>query len=212
MMTCQFSYVEGEAAMKIVLFNGPPFAGKDRASEALARNIQNRFTHMSFAEPLYRGMLAAFSGTDMGITYQSPHRRFYEGEAKQETRPEFLNYSLRQLLIAMSEGMKQRLDDPHIWTKYAIRQIHLLQERSTAPRLVCFSDCGFQTEPDLLSKEFGERNVWVFQLHRPGKTFAHDSRDYVQHSQVVELHNTFPTFLEWQQYVVKEVEKHLDLQ
>lgn len=152
---------------KIILFNGPPRSGKDTASIIALRALGNNAIGYRFAEPIKDAVHALFGMRGLLAEHYDP--------VKDEPSDDFLGMTPRDAYIWLSEQAVKPQFGPEFFTKVAIRKIR----RMAKPLQVVVSDCGFQPEVDGMLNEFGEENVLVIKLVRPGCDFSKDSRGYV---------------------------------
>jgi len=72
--------------------------------------------------------------------------------------------------------MKARYGED-IFGKLFLRRV---EHRIPSNQYLCLiSDCGFQIEIDTVLDAFHPSDILLFRLHRHGKTFAGDTREYV---------------------------------
>jgi hypothetical protein len=119
------------------------------------------------SRPLKDGIKAFFNLTDAQVAYL---------ESK-KTEPDELLFqnSYVDVQISMSEYWAKDKFGMRVFGKLALREI----QKSPSKIFVC-SDSGFDYEAAPLLPYFGISNVLLVRLHREGKTFAGDSRGYIE--------------------------------
>lgn len=158
----------------LMFFNGPPHCGKDTAvGQALPLFVSKgiRVTQCEFKAPL-RTMAIAFSN----LTPMAANSIEYYGDkdAPQELIPH--NRSWRQWLIHISENVMKPMFGPDVFGELMLRHIQEL-ELNTAPQVICFSDCGFESELNVLHT--AGYDCVLIRMHRTGCDFSNDSRNFV---------------------------------
>lgn len=151
--------------LKILLLNGPPGSGKDEVAKT-AYEIGYQARHEKFANPL-RYAASALLGIDED-----------DLEATKRRDPR-----VRQLMIQLSEGIiKPVYGFRHFGMLCANRVIdhHMMGHRK-----VIISDCGFASEVEafeeiLTERLLGDVELQLWQIHRPGCSYAGDSRCWIE--------------------------------
>lgn len=146
---------------RLVLLNGPPGAGKDTAAGML-RN-RGGWIDWKLSAPLKGALAGLFevSAADMEATKDVP-------------RDDLLGKSWRQHQIWLSEEVMKPTYGHHVFAELMLAKMLM-----SPPGWFTVSDCGFQAEADYLLQAFGEERVLVIQIHREGRTFDNDSRQWV---------------------------------
>lgn len=154
----------------VVVFNGPPYSGKDTLTEYL--HCLTGAGHAAFKTKLLEIALV-ISGVD-SLTWE----RWYLAD-KEKPRVELWGHSCRSFLILVSETMVKPNLGPAYFGELAALNIrnHM---KDVSEFGVCFSDSGFDAELFEVVKEVGAKSVIVVQLHRSGTTFEGDSRAYLE--------------------------------
>jgi hypothetical protein len=158
--------VEGRT-VKITLFNGPPRSGKDTAALKLVKYLESGFER--FSMPLKASFAAISSSHIDKFGNVDPYEK-----TKEEIIP-WLGVSYRQYQIDMSEKFFKPLYGEFIFGK-------LLAERLSSMRMydrIVIPDSGFAHEVKPLIDKFGEENIKLVRVHRPGFDFTGDSRSYI---------------------------------
>lgn len=171
--------------MKVILVNGPPRSGKDEFGTALIVALQAE------KRPAIR---AKFADELKCMTH-----RLYIGRpeppdafesVKDTARPEFFGISPRRAYIAVSERLMKSVHGQDIFGRLLANNLRGFEK--TAPNgFVVVTDSGFVEEAQVLISRFGEENVVLVRLYRPGVTFDGDSRSYIDLSDVqrVDINN-----------------------
>ena len=196
--------------MQIILFNGPPFSGKDTAAKVL---IDKGYTHHKFAQPIDDGIIAVLGGSHspMGREYcnavQNPNRK---------DTPLFNGKSVRELKIAFSEDfIKPNLDKGFFGLRCAEKIYQQFCFDRPKPFNFVISDCGFQEEFDEFCQYIkfeGDmyNEIILVQLQRKGCDFNKDSRSYVTPNgltdRYIHLHNN-DSVDDLQKYVLEVIGK-----
>ncbi len=170
---------------KILLFNGPPRCGKDTSairtmnafsqrwpdsfgpSRCAGMDPADRIDFDRFAMPIKR----AFAGMVM-----TDIDRFGNVEPYESTKGDiipWLGISYRQWQIEFSENFLKGFGED-IFARLFIQR----NEFSRAKAIVV-PDSGFVEEIKPIVEKFGEENVLLLRIHRPGFDFTGDSRSYL---------------------------------
>lgn len=162
---------------KVVLLMGPPGAGKDTLADHLVDAFPGRVVKHEFKARLVELLLEAYtlSPVQWGILQRRENKE----------RPSELLHgrSPRQALIHLSEEVIK----PREGKDYFAREFVRLYLGQDDDRIVVASDCGFAEEIELAGAVC---ECLVVHVHRPGHTFAGDSRNYHTAGRpAVELHN-----------------------
>lgn len=174
---------------KIILLNGPPSSGKDTAAKHIRQSINEGilkpwpdtpkpWTNVPMRVVLDRMSMPikrAFAGTmNLPIT-EDGEVHPWESQ-KSAIIPEF-GISYRQWQIDFSESFLKDYDLA-IFGKLLVARIRRRFERGIA-NLMVIPDCGFQVEIATIYSAFPPEDILLVRCHRPGFTFAGDSRSYV---------------------------------
>lgn len=95
-------------------------------------------------------------------------------ETEDQKKLESTSMTLRQFYIHVSENLMKPLFGKRVFGKLAVEYIRQSHEAVTT-----ISDSGFVDEAMPIIEYFGAEHVLLVRLHRPGKSFAGDSRSYV---------------------------------
>lgn len=175
---------------KIILLNGPPSSGKDTA----ARHIRELYNLLPFTDDIgdnhylkntnKRCILdrmsmpikRAFAGT-MGLPITEDGIVEPWESKKEEIIPEF-GVSYRQWQIDFSESFLKCYRQEIFGELLSARIARRFQKNIA--NLIVIPDCGFAIEIDVIYRTFEYENILLVRCHRPGFTFAGDSRSYVR--------------------------------
>ena len=183
--------------MNIILFNGPPFSGKDAAGDAL----MPKYHRFKFAQPIDDAILGflGYNKTRLGRLYQEVVQ---DPERKDEKL--FMGWSCRQLKISFSESYAKFHFDKDIFGRLCANTIihahdfHQQELPFNKPFDFVITDCGFQAEFDKFCQVIKNHDMYneitLVKLMRTGCNFNGDSRGYVKPNgftdQYVEYGNT----------------------
>lgn len=167
--------------MKLILFNGPPRSGKDTSTAIMLKGLGLKAFHYRFASPLKNAVHALFGLA--GI----PEEAFTNN--KDERLDAFCDMTPRQAYIWMSEEVAKPKFGKNFFAKVAVTEIKAKLSVMKDPHLTAvISDCGFQQEVDVLIAEFGKENVHIIHIHRMGCDYKNDSRGYIKHPDLTNMH------------------------
>ena len=158
---------------KIILFNGPPFCGKDTAAKLTLDVLvaQGYIAHLiKFASPLKKGLAAFLNLSD------DDYYRYFETPAKDIKSPVFGNKTPRMALIDLSERWAKKFFNKDVFGWLAVRTM----ERFALADVFVFSDSGFQSEFDYIYNCYVHSTEFlIFHMYRKGCSFKGDSRNYI---------------------------------
>lgn len=165
----------------IILFNGPPGAGKDISADFFK---EQGFKHLSFKYQLYKETIKYF-GVD--------EKWFMDGYNNRETKEMpsvYLGHmSRREAMIYVSENI--------IKPKKGLDYFGQLVANEIDPtKNYCISDGGFIDELVPVINKIGTENFILVQLTRKGCDYSSDSRRYFDGNVVFEYINQFQTPIE----------------
>jgi hypothetical protein len=154
--------------MLIVLFNGPPGSGKDTIANGLVLGMQPGLRRRYMFAEILKERTCAF--------FQTEHSwEFYE-DSKDIQMEEFEGMSPREAYIWMSE----KVIKPQFGIEWFGHQLVKKLETSGPAPIVYVSDHGFTSEGFPLAERYGTQNMCIVKIKREGKSFANDSREWVQ--------------------------------
>lgn len=149
---------------KIIMFNGPPRAGKDTAGQ-ICRALFGSDVHLvKFTDPL-----KAETHRRMGLDCANDA---YE-ELKDTPLAEFGGLTPRVAYTQVSDDMKRQFG-PHVWADRLVEDLQVVK----AP-IIVNTDCGYDFEGAALRDYAGARNATLIRLHRPDHDYSEDCRDWV---------------------------------
>lgn len=152
--------------MRVVMFNGPPGAGKDSAGRALLKG-------------LYGTEVVKFAGALKAATHElfGLHGLAASGfeAVKNDPADEFFGLSPRQTYILVSEKMVKPVLGEDFFGRVLVGRIRRLRNC----KIAAVTDSGFVNEARPVVEAFGPENVLLARLHRPGRTFKGDSRSHI---------------------------------
>ena len=154
----------------VIIFNGPPGAGKDTLVDALCADPDLKVSKCTFKEPLFKIAIPL-----SGMTEEAFMTKYNNRENKEVAWDELNGMTPRAFLIKISEE----------WIKPSLGISRLgylaLQAVKVAPTdIILFSDGGFAEEVKLMQDIFGADSIILVRLYREGCTFEGDSRNYVE--------------------------------
>lgn len=173
------------SAPKLILFNGPRHSGKDTAA-LFCESKFNAF-HFKMSGPIKAAIKAAFSLSDEEVDHLETIK----------TEPSFLLYGLSyvQVQISFSEEWAKKVFGPFIFGNLASRAVRTNLKADPDQKLYVCSDSGFALEAMPVLDIIGKENALLVRIKRDGKTFAGDSRSYIELPGVkmIELENNGTT-------------------
>lgn len=150
---------------KLVLLNGAPRSGKDTGADYLVK--AHGAVAFKFSGPIKAAIKAAFDLSDEQVAYLE--------SVKGEPDDLLFGHSYRDVQISFSENWMKVLFGDKVFGHLAARKTGNL----CASLLVC-SDSGFASEAGPVLDTIGRENTLLIRVHRPGKTFAGDSRSFIE--------------------------------
>lgn len=154
----------------MILFNGPRHSGKDTA----ALHCVTRYDayHFKMSQPLKDGVQAIFGLTDSQV-------RFLESIKTQQS-PALFGKSYVNMQISISEDLLKPMYGDDIFGRIAADKLAVNLASDQYRELYVCSDSGFASEAWPVIELFDPENVLLVKIERPGKTFAGDSRSYIE--------------------------------
>lgn len=148
----------------IIIFNGPPGAGKDEACSWMKSNYG--FVHLSFKYELFKAVIEHFNVSKEWFMTG------YNDRNIKEQKEEVLNgMSRREAMIYVSEEIIKPKYGLDYFGAQASSQINHMED-------YCFSDGGFVHELTPIINKVGVEKICIVQLTRDGCDFSSDSRRY----------------------------------
>jgi hypothetical protein len=162
-----------EVTQRVILFNGPPRSGKDTAARACLE-AEDLNGHLRVFDRMSMPIKRAFAAM-MGENIDRWGNVGYFEEHKEEPN-ELLGCSYRQWQIDFSEKFMKPLYEENIFGRLFINRAW----RQSKNAVIFTPDCGFDIEYTTLANAFGQENVLVVKIYRPGTGFKGDSRTYLK--------------------------------
>lgn len=154
----------------IILFNGPPKAGKDAAADFFK---EKGFKHLSFKYQLYKETAKYFN-----VSYDWFMEGYNDRSVKERPSQHLGGFSRREAMIYVSE---ERIK-PRLGLDYFGQQV---ANEIDVSKNYCISDGGFVDELLPVINKIGSDNFVLVQLTRDGCDFSSDSRRYFNGSDLV---------------------------
>lgn len=158
--------------MRVLLLNGPPRSGKDTAGRLIEQTYYPYVTQHKFAAVVKTRCHAAYGLFD---EFDLPYAADHFEHCKDEPIEPFLDTTPRSAYIDFSESFMKPRHGKAVFGRLLLE--NLKQEGGEG--LFVITDCGFRDEAAVLVRHFGPDEVALVRLHRDGCTFAHDSRGYI---------------------------------
>lgn len=156
----------------VVLFNGPPYSGKDEAGRSLLPIIPNSMI-LKFAGPLKRS-----THTDFGLPDDLPDDAFED--CKDRPHPAFFGLSPRNAYIDKSENRQKPFLGKDIYGRIAVRR--MWREYQAGRRVFLVTDSGFAHEAMPVLDVVPKQDVLLIRVHADGRgcNFNNDSRSHIE--------------------------------
>ena len=181
---------------KLVLLNGPRHCGKDTAAAYVAQEMNA--CHFKFSSPIKEAVKTIFGLSSAEVDYLE--------SIKTTPTSLLLGKSYIDVQLSFSESWAKQFFCQDIFGHLALRRLRKITD-TTEEDLFVSSDSGFACEawPSIL-EFFGAANTLLVQIEREGKTFAGDSRSYIELPGVetVRIHNN-GDILEYQRRMVSMI-------
>lgn len=170
---------------KVIIFNGPPGAGKDFASDAVRSYIQinapwMKPTHIKFSEPLKRAAHALYAAFHSWDYYDSKDGRPQKGASNGD----FLGLSPREAYIEMFNKLAELHDSRALGFIMRKRMV-----RSNFNSVFVMSDGGRVDDLRPVIDLVGERNVLIIEIHTVGANWDGDNRTYIGNNVLADYPN-----------------------
>ena len=154
----------------IIFLNGPPRCGKDTGAQILLRRVPGAVEY-KMSWPLKRSIPQMFM--------LSPEQVAEFEKDKERPRLELGGLSWRETQIWLSEDVIKPKFGHSFFGRIATAY---MRHNPTSYHVI--SDSGFREEALPVVHEFGPEQCRLIQVHRPGTSFAGDSRSWVDLSDV----------------------------
>lgn len=150
---------------RVIMFNGPPHAGKDTAGQFCHDVFGQNAHHVKFTQPVKDR-----AHRRLGLDVATDH---YEA-LKDIPLEEFEGMTPREYYIRTSTDLRQKYG-------YDIVAKLLVQSlaRVETPYIVN-TDLGNDIEANTLMNAYGRENCLLIRVHREGKSFENDCRTWVR--------------------------------
>jgi hypothetical protein len=155
---------------KLILFNGPRHSGKDTA--ALRCEAEFKAYHFKLSGPIKAAVKAMFELKDHTVDFLET--------VKTQAVPIFFDNSYVDCQISFSEDWVKPFFGEYTFGTLAARHVQRHMLDNPNQELYVCSDSGFAAEAQPLIDLFGADNVLLVKSYRDGKTFAGDSRSYIE--------------------------------
>jgi hypothetical protein len=161
--------------MKAILLNGPPGAGKDTAGKILKQHWPRMSPPLEVGK--FSRRLKESVHADFG--YPSLPHDYFE-DCKDRPLALFNGMSPREAYIFKSETMVKPNLGAEFYGRIFLRDMWMEYRRGV--RTVAITDSGFISEVAPLADVIGPENILLIHIRAEmrGKTFAGDSRSYLQ--------------------------------
>lgn len=160
--------------MHVVVFNGPPYCGKDTLARMLADYMESHGISAPVKEESLSLPLRHVAYAMVGETYNDASYAAF----KETPFAEFGNRTGRQLMIDVSESFLKQVYGEKIMAQMLVARN---SDWLDTDGVLLIRDGGFQVEINALLDEIIADNIYVVQIHRDGCSFDNDSREWVRH-------------------------------
>lgn len=186
--------VEGKFA---VLLNGPPRSGKDTASDPLRDLFGDLCESLKFTRPV-KDLTHSNAGLDV------PHDHFEE--LKDTPLDEFGGRTPRQAYIETGTSLREKNGDD------AVARMFVDMAVKSASPVILNDDVGGDMEAETVANTFGDDRVLVIRVHREGRDFSNDCRDWVRSDRlrIVDVENAEGMRREFQSAVIAVVQRFIE--
>lgn len=167
--------------MKILIMNGPAGSGKDEAVRVLVE--QRGAFPFSFKRKLIE-ITCSIYDIPVDVWMKS-----YTREWKEAPNPQLRGLTPRQALIKVSEEVIKPVYGKTFFGE--VEAANILKHQSLMPSVLETSACsdgGFAEEVEPLVDAFGQENVYIIKIHRPGHSFEGDSRSWIESDRILDDH------------------------
>lgn len=160
--------------MHVVVFNGPPYCGKDTLARMLADHMESQGVNSPVKEESLSLPLRHVAYAMVGETYNDASYAAF----KETPFAEFGNRTGRQLMIDVSESFLKQVYGEKIMAQMLVARN---SDWLDTDGVLLIRDGGFQIEISAMLDEIIADNIYVVQIHRDGCSFDNDSREWVRH-------------------------------
>lgn len=149
---------------KLIMFNGPPRSGKDTSFQICKELLKGK----SIAHVKFTTVVKEEAHRRLGLNVDPEH---FEPQ-KDTPLLEFGGHTPRDYYKLTSETMK-RERGPHI-----VAEILRAEVAEIDADIIINTDVGYDFEAEALQQEIGSENTILIRLHRKGKSFQGDCREW----------------------------------
>lgn len=166
-----------------ILLNGPAGAGKDTVSSMMGKYLTELGYNVNFQK--FRSPMDAVFRNFFQIP-ESSYRHLVEKNKDLVPNPFLQRFgyqgSMRDLFISFSEEWAKEQ-----FSRYIFADLALMRARAATNTadFIIFSDCRFEEEVMHFKQNIGLNRCHTYQIHRPGKTYDHDSGGYVECDDII---------------------------
>lgn len=193
----------------VIILNGPPDSGKDRAAEYLCQKINQTANLPTAYHNRFKDKLFELTTSIFNIDEETFFGLYDNRKTKEVPTPLLYDKSPRGSLIFVSETMIKPNFDKEYFGRCA--------NQNLKDGINVFSDGGFVDEINPIYENVGKDNLLIVRLHRPGRDFSKDSRDYIKSYKdvkIIDIHNNacvdaFETKLQCE--ILNKIKDHLDV-
>lgn len=183
--------------IKLIIFNGPPFSGKDTGVDAIFELPQLQGTDNG-VRARFKNVLYENTAQRYNLDLEDWVRICNDGAVKDQPQDYLEGKSPRQVLIYESEEVIKK---EHGETGVAVITANRLKDKikDMVNPIIAFSDGGFNCEIKPLMEILGitRDQVLIFRCHADGCSFDNDSREWlvdydhdVYNDKTILYHNT----------------------
>jgi|GEM_PF-6261915 len=152
----------------VIILNGPPGSGKDLI-ETMMQKEDFLCQKLEFKGGIFDAFQALCEVADRGVLYSDFMSTYNDRATKEEPYTEGL--TKRDIMIHISETCMKPLFGQDVFGEILVGQVNDCEN-------YVITDGGFDREISYLIRKV-PHNVLIFNVYRDGKTFAGDSRSYV---------------------------------
>lgn len=188
---------------KAIIFNAPPNAGKDIATDHIVNYLSSKGVaayHKEVKENLFKAVKSAYGVSDS--EWDMLYQREFKEYPSHHLRIGNFDTSPRNAMIHISENVLKPLFGKDVFG--------IMAAKSLEDGVNVFSDGGFPEEVQCILDEVGVDNFLLVHVTREGCSFEGDSRNYVKgFPNTVTLHND-GTLQEYLDECIELVEEFLN--
>lgn len=183
--------------MKAIILNGPPRSGKDTLLVELEKYFAESHKDKHFEPFSYKRVLCEGVGTRYGVDPLEVWEINADADSKDKPSKLFGGKTVREALIYESENViKVDLGEHGVAIKTFMRLSDKLKQSkvNSAQVVIATPDGGFNAEVDALCNHFflKREDLFIVRIDREGKTFAGDSREYINNPNIHVINDGTP--------------------